>query len=326
MSKTALVLGAAGQDGSYLCEILLEKGYEVHGLVNYGTPLANIQHSLQRLVLHRGDLLDGSSLRRAVESIDPDEVYNAADIDNVGWSKDIPELSFQVTAASVGRLLEIAAEKNKWSANPVKVWQALSATMFGTTPGPHTEETPFAPDSPYAVAKVAAYYLCKYYREHRGLFVSTSILYNHTSPRQSEEYLLPKIARGAVQIKGQPFGERDCLPLGNLSQEVDVGYAKDYMLASWQMLQKDSSDDYVICTGQPCSIEEIATGALEAVNIPHNRHQTLITRDPKFYSPQVPPPRWGNPRKAYDRLGFTPSIHNAYEMVKFLVRSYQEKK
>src|SRR5262249_15747513 len=224
----ALILGVTGQDGSYLAEILLEKGYEVHGMVRRSATgnTRNIEHLKDRLTLHRGDLADSTSLYRIIRTVQPRELYNEADQDHVRWSFDTPEYSYDITGSAVGRLLEIVRQVDP----SIRVFQPCTSNMFGNvTQWPQTEETPFRPQSPYACAKLLGLGLGRHYRETYGMFVSTAILYNHESPRRTEEYVTRKITRAAARIKA---GVQDRLSLGDLSAAIDWGYAREYMEAA----------------------------------------------------------------------------------------------
>lgn len=229
--KRALILGINGQDGSYLADILLEKGYDVHGVIrrNSQPNLWRIQHCLDQITLHQGDLLEPLSLNDTINRIRPDEIYNEADQDHVGFSYTLPSYSIAVTTGAVANLLEICKGYPK-----VRLFQPLSATMYGDAPGPQNEETPFNPQSPYAIAKTAVYYLCKHYREKHGVYVSTAILFNHDSVRRQGDYLLHKICKAAVRIGHH---DQETLELSCRWMKVDIGCAHEYMVAAHKMLQ-----------------------------------------------------------------------------------------
>ena len=221
--KKALIFGITGQDGSYMAELLLDKGYEVHGLIRRSATgnKRNIVHILDKITLHKGDLADATSLYRVITTVKPDELYNFADQDHVSWSYDSPDYSSDITGAAVGRILEIIRQVNP----KIKFFQPISSNMFGkVVQSPQTEETALRPQSPYACAKAYAYLLCRYYRDVFNLFASTAIFYNHESPRRTEEYVTRKITKAAACIK---LGLQKKLLLGDLSLGVDFGYAPD---------------------------------------------------------------------------------------------------
>lgn len=270
--KRALILGIGGMDGSYLADILLEKGYEVHGVVRHSSVnnLQRIEHCKDRLILHRGDMADSMSIEWTLEDVKPDEIYNEADQDNVGWSEDTAGYSADITYGAVARTL-----KSVLGVCPkAKFFQPCSATMFGHNPGPQNEDTPFDPQSPYAVAKTAAYYACRYYRKTFGMFVSTGIMFNHDSPRRGPDYLLQLICRSAIRIAK---GEQETLALGNHDLKVDIGYAREYMEAAHAMLQLDKPDDFVIGTGTTYAVKNLARIALGIV-CPHWRSKAVDER------------------------------------------------
>lgn len=259
--KKALILGITGMDGSYLADILLEKGYEVHGMVRRSSTgnLKNIEHNLLSLKLHNGDMSDPLSIREIISDIEPDEIYNEADQDHVGYSYDTVSYSGDITGSAVGRLLEIV--RTTWK--HAKVFIPLSATMFGNAPAPQNVDTPFNPQSPYAVSKVAAYYWAKYYREHHGMFVTSAILYNHDSVRRTGDYLLHKIARQAVAVQR---GQQETIELtGNLSLQVDVGHAFDYMTAAYHSMQQAIPRVVLIGSGISISIMHLSLYAIGCI-------------------------------------------------------------
>ncbi len=255
--KRALILGVAGQDGSYLAELLLSKGYEVHGLYRRSScdNLWRIAGVRDWLTLHVGDLLDVCSVQTALAVSAPDEVYNLADQDHVGSSRFLPGYSTDVTGRAVGELLESCRMHNR----TLRVFQACSATMFQMDTGPLNEDSPHDPRSPYAVAKCAAYHLVRHYRRDHGLYVATGIFFQHSSPRQSPDYLLPTIARQAVDVAR---GKRDRVELTGPDRPVDVGWAPEYVRAAWLALQQSEPDDYVIGTGLAIRPRELAAHAL----------------------------------------------------------------
>lgn len=255
--KTALILGVGGQDGSYLAELLLEKGYHVHGFYRRSSVdnLARLTPFVRsRVTLHKGDLAEPLTVRRAVAVSAPDEIYNLADQDHVGWSYAVPGYNMDVTARAVMNLLEIVKD----AAPCARLFQPVSATIFGDAPAPQNEETPTNPQSPYAIAKAACLAACRYYRIYHGLWVSCGIMYNHDSPRRQGDYLLHKIARTAVEIAR---GKADKMVLGCLKQQVDIGWAPEYVDAMWRMLQHREPDDFVIGSGVGWEIGRIADSA-----------------------------------------------------------------
>ncbi len=297
--KTALILGIGGQDGSYLAEVLLEKGYEVHGLYRHSSVnnLQRIEHIKDQITLHQGDVLDSSSVLAAIINSGATEIYNEADQDNVGWSHDIPGQTFDVTGSAVGNLLSMICCTPK--RDKIGFFQPLSATMFGNSKSPQNEETRHDPKSPYACAKVFAYHLCRYYRETYGMFVSTAIFYNHDSPRRSENYLLSKICRSAVRIAR---GKQEELLLGNLDLRVDIGYAKEYMEAAHSIMQLDKPDDFVIGSGSAYSIWELAKIAINRAGASEHR----IKQNPDFTRVEKQTMLVGDNIKASNAFGYDP--------------------
>lgn len=263
--KRALILGVNGQDGSYLADILLEKGYDVHGVVRRSSQpnLWRLAHCLDQITLHQGDLLEPLSLNTIINRLRPNEIYNEADQDHVGYSTILPSYSAAVTYGAVANLLEMCKGDPK-----VHLFQPLSATMYGDAPSPQNEETPFNPQSPYAVAKTAAYYLCKHYREKHGVFVSTAILFNHDSVRRQGDYLLHKICRSAVQIG---HGDQESLTLSCKWMKVDIGCAREYMEAAWKMLQLESPSHLCIGSDFGGSIYSYVQKAFAHCHVSMNR-------------------------------------------------------
>jgi len=299
--KKALVFGATGQDGSYLSEILLEKGYEVHALVRRSATgnTRNIEHLMDRLVIHRGDLADTTSLYRIISEVRPDELYNEADQDHVRWSFDTPEYSYDVTGAAVGRILEIVRQVDPG----IRVFQPVTSNMFGkAVETPQNEETPFRPQSPYACAKLLAFVLARHYREAYGMFVSTAILYNHESPRRTEEYVTRKITKAAARIK---LGLQDRLYLGDLSASVDWGYAKEYMEAAWTILQQPTPDDFIIGTGEPHTVREWLDTTFELAGLDPDEYVSI---DSGLLRPANTMLLVGDASKARETFGFEPKV------------------
>lgn len=313
--KKALILGITGMDGSYLAEILLEQGYRVHGLYRRSSTgnLSNISHIIDKITLHKGDVTDDTSLLRIIGSTVFDEIYHEADQDNVDWSYNTVGQSMDVTVGSVGRVLEIC----RMLQQRAKIFIPVSAMMFGNAPSPQNEKTPFSPQSPYACAKVGAYYLAQHYRREHGMWVNTAILYNHDSPRRNGDYLLHKICKGAIRISK---GLQDSLTLGNLSTIVDIGYAKEYMRGVYDLMQlEDSPDDYVIGTGKRVSIRTIVTYVFGKFEMSIEDH---VIQDPSF--------RQGSSTelvadnfKSVSRFGFCPTS-TAIELVDMLLEKYEE--
>lgn len=299
--KKALILGVTGQDGSYLAEVLLEKGYEVHGMFRKSATgnTKNIDHLLDKITLHRGDLLDTTSLYRIIHEVQPDEIYNEADQDHVGWSNDMVDFQYSVTGAAVGRLLEIVKQVNP----KIKFFQPLTSNMFGkAVENPQTENTPFHPQSPYACAKVLAYVIAKFYRETYGMFVATAIFYNHESPRRPTEYVTRKITKAAARIS---LGLQDVLELGDLTAQIDWGYSKEYMEAAWNIMQQPQPDDFIICTGEAHSVQEFLDETFKQVNLDPKQYVRI---NPKFLRAATNTVLIGDISKAKKAFGFEPKF------------------
>ena len=318
--KKALILGVTGQDGSYLAEILLGKGYEVHGMVRRSATgnTKNIDHLIRNqeifnrsFFLWRGDLADPTSIHRIIASVRPQEIYNEADQDHVGWSYDIVGYSADITGAAVGRILEIIRQVDP----SIRYFQPCTSNMFGKTDTLiQTETTSFNPQSPYACAKVMAYYLTRYYREAFGMFASNAILYNHESPRRSEEYVTRKITRSVARIA---CGKQDKLVLGDLSPHIDWGYAKEFMEAAWQMLQIDKPDDFIIATGEAHSVREFVEEAFGVVNL---KPENYVVIDPNLTRPTKTSTLIGDTTKARGKFEFIPKV-KFKELVKLMVEA-----
>ena len=307
----ALIIGIGGQDGSYLADVLLERGYEVAGIYRHSSVdnLQRIKHIKDKVTLYPGDLLDTTTTIRTLKDYQPDEVYNEADQDNVPWSHNVPGISCDVTAGAVGKLLESVYQTNK----DIKVFQPLSATMFATGNLTQNEQTRFNPQSPYACGKVAAYYLCRYYRETKDMFVATAIFFNHDSPRRSEDYLLNKICNSVVRMAK---GEQDMLYLGNLATQVDIGFAWEYMVAAHSIMQCEVPDDFVIGTGVGHTIEEWVATACKVAKLDG---RCRVGMDTKYYRPGLTPYSVADITKAYRTFGFNPQ-YQMKELVEVLVR------
>jgi GDPmannose 4,6-dehydratase len=300
-SKKALVTGVTGQDGSYLAELLLEKGYEVHGLVRRSSSFNTwrIDHIRERLVLHYGDLVDQNSLVRAIESVGPDEIYNLAAQSHVKVSFEMPEYTTDVAGVGVLRLLDAVRE----SGLPARVYQAGSSEMYGLVQEtPQKETTPFHPRSPYAVSKVYGHWIAVNYREGYGMHVSNGILFNHESPRRGENFVTRKITRGLAAIKR---GQAHELRLGNLDARRDWGFAGDYVEAMWLMLQQPTPDDYVVATGETHSVKEFLEEAFGYLELDWQKY---VKVDPKYFRPAEVDLLLGDPGKAKRVLGWEPRV------------------
>lgn len=301
MSKNALITGITGQDGSYLAELLLEKGYTVYGLVQRSAtdPYENIRHLLDKVEILTGDLGDTSSLFQAVDVSQPDEVYNLAAQSFVKASWDIPELTGDHTAVGVTRILE-AIRQLKPAA---RFYQASSSEMFGkVVETPQTEATPFYPRSPYGVAKVYGHWATVNYRESHDMFACSGILFNHESPRRGREFVTRKIASAAARIS---LGIDSELRLGDLNPKRDWGFAGDYVKAMWLMLQQDNPDDYVVATGETHSVQEFVELAFGHVNLEWEKY---VVQDEKFMRPAEVDLLLGDPSKAKKVLEWEPEV------------------
>ena len=309
--RKAFITGITGQDGSYLAEFLLEKGYDVHGLVRRSSSFNTwrIDAIRDRVHLHYGDLVDQYSLVRTLELIQPDEVYNLAAQRHVRVSFDMPEYTADVTAVGVLRLLDAVRELGM----QVRVYQAGSSEMFGKVhETPQRESTPFHPRSPYAASKVFAHYMGVNYREGYGMYVANGILFNHESPRSGENFVTRKITLGVAAIKK---GQAQHLMLGNLDAKRDWGYAKDYVEAMWLMLQQPAPDDYVVATGETHSVSEFLDEAFSCVGLDWREH---VKTDPKYLRPAEVDLLLGDASKARERLGWQPRMHFK-ELVRLMV-------
>ena len=318
MAKTALITGITGQDGSYLAELLLEKGYEVHGIIrrastfNTGRLDAIYQDPHvedNRLKLHYGDLSDASGMARLISKIEPAEVYNLAAQSHVRVSFDAPEYTTDITATGTVRLLEAIREVG---IQP-RFYQASSSEMFGKVQEvPQTETTPFYPRSPYGCAKVYSFWVTVNYRESYGMHASNGILFNHESPRRGETFVTRKITRAVARIAA---GLQDKLYLGNLDAKRDWGYAKEYVDAMWRMLQQDEPDDYVVATGETRTIREFLEVAFERVDL---NWEDYVEIDPRYYRPAEVELLVGDPTKAKEKLGWEAQVKFA-ELAKLMV-------
>lgn len=301
----ALITGITGQDGSYLAELLLAKGYEVHGVVRRSsTPsTGRIEHGNGRLVLHHGDLADGAGLARVVRFVAPDEVYNLGAQSHVHVSFAQATYTADVTGAGVTRLLEAVRDTQESAGKAIRFYQASSSEMFGkVAETPQRESTPFHPRSPYGCAKVYAHCQTVNYREAYGMHASCGILFNHESPRRGEEFVTRKIAKAVAEIV---IGKQDTLRLGNLDAKRDWGFAGDYVQAMWLMLQQDTADDYVIATGETHTVREFCEAAFGMFGIDYRKH---VVCDPALHRPAEVDLLLGDASKARRVLGWTPKV------------------
>ena len=300
-AKKALITGITGQDGSYLAELLLDKGYLVHGLVRRSSSFNTwrIDHVRDRLDLHYGDLVDQNSLMRTLRLVEPDEVYNLAAQSHVKVSFEMPEYTTDVTAMGVLRILDAVRAMGLRT----RVYQAGSSEMFGLIhENPQTELTPFHPRSPYGVSKAFGHWTAVNYRESYGLHVSNGILFNHESPRRGENFVTRKITMGLAAIRK---GKAKELRLGNLDAQRDWGYAKDYVEAMWLMLQQEQPDDYVIATGQTHSVREFLEEAFSYAGL---GWKEFVKVDPKYFRPAEVDVLLGDSSKARKALGWQPRV------------------
>jgi GDPmannose 4,6-dehydratase len=301
MSKRAIITGITGQDGSYLAELLLDKGYEVTGIIRrLSHPnFDRIAHLLDRIKLHPADLLDGLSLIRAIEENEPDEFYNLAAMSFVPASWDQPLLTGEFNAQGVTRVLDAVRRVNP----KIKIYQASSSEMFGKVREvPQTELTPFYPRSPYGVSKVFGHYITVNYRESYGLFACSGILFNHESPRRGLEFVTRKVSDGVARIK---LGIEKKLYLGNLEAHRDWGFAGDYVRAMWLMLQQPTADDYVVATGESHAVRDLVEVAFSHAGLDWRQH---VDVDPQFFRPAEVDHLVGDAAKARRNLGWAPSV------------------
>jgi GDPmannose 4,6-dehydratase len=323
MSKKALITGITGQDGSYLAELLLSKGYEVHGIIRRSSSFntERIDHLYQdphvigvKLFLHYGDLSDSACLMRFMHDLQPDEIYHLGAQSHVRVSFDVPEYTGDVTGLGTTRLLEAIRETSPKS----RFYQASSSEMYGLVQAvPQREDTPFYPRSPYGAAKVYAYWMTVNYRESYNLHASNGILFNHESPRRGETFVTRKITRALARIKA---GLQKDLYLGNLDAKRDWGYAPEYVEAQWRMLQQDKGDDYVVATGETHSIREFLDVAFALVDLDWNKHVKI---DPRYYRPAEVDLLIGDAAKAKKLLGWEPKT-TFKELVRIMVQADQE--
>lgn len=320
--KTALITGITGQDGSYLAELLIEKGYMVHGIVRRSSLINThrIDHIFDhpQIKLHYGDLTDAGNLIHVIQKCKPDEIYNLAAQSHVKVSFELPEYTGNVDGLGTLRILE--AVRILEMEDKVRIYQASTSELYGLVQEvPQKETTPFYPRSPYGVAKLYAYWITKNYRESYGMYACTGILFNHESPRRGETFVTRKITRGLSKIS---CGLQDVLYLGNLNAKRDWGHAKDYAEAMWLMLQQDSPDDYVIATGQQYSVREFVEKSasyfgmdiewqgegLDEIGIDKNTGRVIIKVDDKYFRPAEVESLLGDATKAKEQLGWEPKI------------------
>ncbi|MBR6093669.1 MAG: GDP-mannose 4,6-dehydratase [Lachnospiraceae bacterium] len=332
MAKTALITGITGQDGSYLAEFLLEKGYEVHGIIRRASVsnTQRIEHLIRdgRIKLHEGDLTDSSSLIRIIGEVKPDELYNLAAQSHVQVSFDVPEYSGEVDAIGVLRILE--AVRILGLTSKTKIYQASTSELYGKVEEvPQSETTPFHPYSPYAVAKQYGFWIVKEYREAYGMFACNGILFNHESERRGENFVTRKITLAAGRIAE---GLQDHLELGNMDSLRDWGYAKDYVECMWLMLQQDKPDDFVIATGVQHTVRDFTTKAFAANGITlrfegkgldekgydNATGRMLVCVNPQWFRPTDVDNLWGNPAKAKSVLGWNPQKTSYEELVRLM--------
>ena len=316
--KKALITGITGQDGSYLAELLLEKGYEVHGIIRRSSSFntGRIEHLYQdfhvndaRVFLHYGDLSDSSALSRLLEKVQPDEIYNLAAQSHVRVSFDIPEYTADVVGLGTIRILDAIKETKI----KTRFYQASTSELYGkVVETPQTEKTPFYPRSPYACAKLYSYWITVNYRESYDMYACNGILFNHESPRRGETFVTKKITHAIARILKK---EQDKLYLGNLDAKRDWGYAKDYVEAMWLMLQQEKAEDYVIATGETHSVREFLDEAFGLVGLDWKKYVEI---DPRYYRPAEVDLLLGNPAKAKEKLGWKPKT-TFKELVKIML-------
>jgi len=316
--KVALITGITGQDGSYLAELLLEKGYEVHGIIRRASLINTdrIDHIYDSISLHYGDLTDSTNLVRVIQKVQPDEIYNLGAQSHVKVSFEMPEYTADVDAVGTLRILE--AVRLLGMEDRVRIYQASTSELYGLVQEtPQSETTPFYPRSPYGVAKIYGYWITKNYREAYGMYACTGILFNHESPRRGETFVTRKITRG---LKAISEGNQKILYLGNLDAKRDWGHAKDFVKAMWMMLQQETPEDYVIATGEQYSVREFVEKSApyfgfdiewhgegdDEIGMDKNTKKTIIAVDPKYYRPAEVETLLGNPTKAKEKLGWEP--------------------
>src|SRR3990167_7691751 len=324
--KKALIFGITGQDGSYLAELLLGKGYEVHGVIRRASTFntTRIDHLYRdphvngvSMHLHYGDLSDANTIRKLIYKIQPDEIYNLGAQSHVRVSFDIPEYTGNITGLGTLRILEAIKDYEEHSGKKVKFYQASSSEMFGSAPPPQNEKTPFEPRSPYGVAKVYSYYTTKNYRDAYGIFASNGILFNHESPRRGETFVTRKITTGLSRVK---LGLQNVLTLGNLDAKRDWGHSKDYVEAIWRILQYKKPDDFLISTGETHTVREFVEEVgkhlgykikwkgrgLDEIGVDAKTGKVLVKVDPIYFRPTEVDMLLGDSSKARKLLNWTP--------------------
>ena len=335
--KKALITGITGQDGSYLTELLLEKGYEVHGIIRrHSTPCTErIDHLLadksnvDRLFLHYGDLTDSASFHRLIMEIKPDEVYNLAAQSHVAVSFEVPEYTAEATGVGTVKLLEAIRQSNL----PIKFYQASTSELFGGIPGtaPQSEATPFYPKSPYGAAKLYGFWITKNYRESYDMFACNGILFNHESPRRGETFVTRKITLAVGRIIA---GKQEKLSLGNLDAKRDWGFAGDYVEGMWRMLQQDKADDYVLATNETHTVREFVELAFKEVGVDiewkgvgvdekgycKKTGKLLVDVDPQYFRPAEVELLWGDSTKAEKELGWQRKV-SFPDLVKMMIQA-----
>jgi len=321
--KRALITGITGQDGSYLTELLLKKGYEVHGIMRRASTFNTdrIDHLYEdphtpsaHVKLHYGDLADGTGLRRVMEQIQPDEIYNLAAQSHVAVSFQQPEYTVDVDALGVLRLLEAIRDYASRTGATPRFYQAGTSEMFGASPPPQSEATPFYPRSPYAAAKVYAYWQTINYREAYNMFAANGILFNHESERRGETFVTRKITRAATRIK---MGLQSKLYLGNMDAKRDWGHAEDYVEAMWRIVQHDVPDDFVVATGESYSVKEFVERVFAKLDMDWEEHVLI---DPRYFRPTEVEYLHGDPTKARRLLGWEPKV-NFSQLVERMVHN-----
>ena len=318
--KVALITGITGQDGSYLAELLLEKGYQVHGIVRRSSLINThrIDHIYKKLHLHYGDLTDAINLMGVIKKVKPDEIYNLGAQSHVKVSFETPEYTGQTDALGTLRVLE--AVRLLGMEDSVRIYQASTSELYGKVQEtPQTETTPFYPRSPYGVAKLYGFWIVKNYREAYGMYACSGILFNHESPRRGETFVTRKITRG---LKAISQGKQKVLYLGNLDAKRDWGHARDYVRAMWLMLQQETAEDYVIATGEQYSVRQFVelaashfgfelewhSNGVDEVALDKNTKKTIIAVDPKYFRPAEVETLLGDPSKAKENLGWEPTV------------------
>lgn len=316
--KVALLTGTNGQDASYLCELLIEKGYDVNGIIRRTSqPLMdNIKHLRDKITLIPGDMTDSGSIRNAIALCKPDEIYNLAGMSQVRWSYDVPAMTMDVNCIGLLRIIESVRGLKLDS----KIYQACSSEMFGKVmETPQTEKTPFYPRSPYGVSKAAAYYMARTYRESYGMKIYCGFLFNHESERRGEEFLSRKVCKAVAQIKA---GTLDKLVLGNLDAKRDFGYAKEYVEWIWRIMQHPTPDDFVIATGETHSVKEFVELAFHYSGI--NNWEDYVSYDKSLTRPAEVDLLIGDATKSKEVLGFEPKV-KFNELVKIMVEAELKK-